>query len=258
MLCRVSWIGLLAALPVLGQVAFEAVSVKPAAQVEGLVEPIKESTPGRITIRNYVVKKLIMDAYQLTRYQVEGPPWIERERFDIIATKPKGTTGEQEREMVQRLLAERFHVVQHRETRQLASYVLLPGKDTSKLHSVTENVEAGCNWAGTMPQFSENLATILDKPVMDQTHIVGRYYFILAWSPQPMPFRSDGSTAPPAPPPPPAASSPGCPAFNGVMPPFAATLFDAVKEQMGLRLERRGAVPVSVMVLDRVERPTPN
>jgi uncharacterized protein (TIGR03435 family) len=259
MLRRVLWICVVTGRVALGQqLAFDAASVKPAAQVEGLIEPIKQSTPGRVTIRNYVVKKLVMEAYQLTRYQVEGPPWIERERFDIIATKPKGTTGDQEREMLQRLLAERFHVAQHRETRQLPSYVLLPGKDTAKLHPVTDNVESGCARAGTMAQFADRLATILDKPVIDETGVSGQYYFVLSWSPQPMTLRSDGAAAPPPPPPPPAVSSPGCPAFNGKILPIEGTIFDAVREQMGLRLERRGTVAVSVIVLDRVERPTPN
>src|SRR5277367_2349858 len=96
------------ALPAFGQqVAFEAASVKPAAQVGGLIEPIKESTPGRVTYRNYVLKKLLMEAYQVSRYQVEGPPWIERDRYDIIATKHRGTTADQERQMLQNMVAER-------------------------------------------------------------------------------------------------------------------------------------------------------
>src|SRR5277367_1549388 len=82
----------------------DAASVKPAAQAEGLIEPIRESTPGRVTYRNYSLKRLLMEAYQVTRYQVEGPPWIERDRYDIIATKPKGTTADQERQMMQSLL----------------------------------------------------------------------------------------------------------------------------------------------------------
>src|SRR5580693_4029029 len=109
---RFSWM-LLAMAPLLAQpTAFDAVSIKPAAQTEGFIEAIRQSTPGRVTIRNYVLKKLLMDAYQLSRYQVEGPPWIERERYDIIATKPPGTTDGQERLMIQKMVAERFHLVQ--------------------------------------------------------------------------------------------------------------------------------------------------
>ncbi len=65
----------LSAFPMFGQAKeFDAASVKPSAQVSGSIEAIKESTPGRVTYRNYVLKKLLMDAYQLTRYQVEGSP----------------------------------------------------------------------------------------------------------------------------------------------------------------------------------------
>jgi uncharacterized protein (TIGR03435 family) len=249
----------LAVLPALGQQgAFDAASVKPAAQVGGFIEPIKQSTPGRVTYRNYVVKNLLMEAYQLPRYQVEGPPWIERDRFDIIATKPRGTTADQERQMLQRLLAERFHLVQHRETRQLPAYVLLAGKDTLMLYPVKEMVDdAGCRQAGSMARLAENLATILDKPVIDQTGISGRYYFILTWSDQPQ-IRTESQGAPPPPAPPPAASSVGCPAWMGKMPSPASSIFDAVKQQMGLRLERRATMNVNSLVLDHVDRPTPN
>jgi uncharacterized protein (TIGR03435 family) len=246
---------LLAMAPALAQpVAFDAVSIKPASQTEGLIEPIRLSTPGRVTMRNYVLKKLLMDAYQLSRYQVEGPPWIEREPYDIIATKPPGTSAVQERLMLQKMIAERFHLVQHIEQRQVPAYVLLPGKDTSKLHPVKEEA-GGCRTVGTMAEYAGMLTTRLNQPVVDQTGIAGRYYFFLLYSERPA-LRVDGPDAPPPPPPPPAAV--GCPAWPGKWPQFESSVFDAVKEQMGLRLERRGTQSVNVMVLDRVEKPTPN
>lgn len=233
---------------------FDAASVKPAAQNEGLIQPIEQVTPGRITIRNYVVKKLVMEAYELSRFQVDGPPWIERDRFDIVATKPSGTGADDQRAMLQSLLASRFHLVKHRETRQSQTYVLLAGQDTSKLHAVKEDAtDPACGRSGTMARFAQNLATILDKPVIDQTGISGRYYFILTWSSQPVVVPQGG-----APPPPPPPSADGCPSWSGKMPPVESNLFGAVREQMGLRLEHKGAVPIDVMVLDHVERPSKN
>lgn len=86
----------MAALPVFAQPnEFDAASIKRGE----LIEPIRQSTPGRVTYRNYMVKKFVMEAYRLTRYQVEGPPWIKENRFDIIATKPAGTTSDQERDV---------------------------------------------------------------------------------------------------------------------------------------------------------------
>ena len=246
------------ALPVAGQqAAFDAVSVKPAAQAEGLIEAIRQSTPGRVTYRNYTVKRLLTEAYGVSRYQVEGPPWIERDRYDIVATKPRGTNGELERQMVQNLLAARFHVSQHSEKRDMTAYALLPGKDMSKLHAVKETEDSpACERSGTMGRFAELLAAIIDKPVVDRTGVSGRYYFIVVWSNQPL-VATDAAGAPP-PPPPPASSVAGCPSWTGSTPSPEASVFDAVREQMGLKLERTGTTAVNVVVLDRVERATAN
>jgi uncharacterized protein (TIGR03435 family) len=247
------------ALPALGQQpAFEAASVKPAAQVEGLIETIRQSTPGRVTYRNYSLKRLLTEAYQVSRYQVEGPAWIERDRYDIVATKPRGTTADQERQMVQNLVAARFHVVQHSEKREMAAYALLSGKDTSRLHVVKESGDAeGCDHSGTMAQYAELLSARIDKPVVDRTGIPGRYYFILVYSDQPQ-LRTDSGVPPPPPPPPPPPSGAGCPGWTGKWPSIEYNVFDAVKEQMGLRLERTGTTAVSVIVLDHVEKATAN
>jgi uncharacterized protein (TIGR03435 family) len=239
----------------MGQPAFDAASVKPAAQVEGLIETIRQSTPGRVTYRNYSLKRLLTEAYQVSRYQVEGPAWIERDRYDIVATKPRGTTADQERLMVQNLVAARFHLVRHSEKREMTAYALLPGKDTSKLHAVKEGGDSeGCDRSGTMAQYAELLAARIDKPVVDRTGISGRYYFILLYTDQPQ-IRTD-SGAPPPPPPPPSGA--GCRGWTGKWPSFESNVFDAVKEQMGLRLERTGTTSVNVIVLDHVEKATPN
>jgi uncharacterized protein (TIGR03435 family) len=106
-----------------------------------------------------------------------------------------------------------------------------------------------------MAKFAEMLATVLDKPVIDQSGIPGRYYFILTWSDRPQ-IRTESEGAPL--PPPPAQSSEGCPGWAGKMPPLASNIFEAVKEQMGLRLERKGTMIVNVMLLDHVEKATAN
>ena len=160
--------------------------------------------------------------------------------------------------MVQNLLAARFHLVQHSEKREMPAYALLPGKDAAKLHPVKETADAvDCDRSGTMANFAELLAAVIDKPVVDRTGIPGRYYFILAWSSRPQ-IRTDAEGAPPPAPPPPPSSVAGCLAWTGKMPSPEATVFDAVKEQMGLRLERAGTAAVNVLVLDRVEKGTAN
>ncbi len=156
--------------------------------------------------------------------------------------------------MLQSLLAARFHLVQHNEKRELSTYVLVAGKDTSKLHPVKEGGDgAECQSSGTMAGLAEHLATIIDKPVVDQTGISGRYYFILAWSDRP-PIRTESEGAPPPPP----SSSGSRPGWTGRWPPLESSVFDAVKEQMGLKLERKGMTTVNVLVLDRAEKATAN
>jgi uncharacterized protein (TIGR03435 family) len=105
---------LLAAFPAFGQqpakLAFEAVAIHPAEQASGMIAPLRTRDPVRVGYRNYVLKKIIMEAYQVSRYQVEGPVWTERDRFDISATTLRGATEEQVRLMPQAMLAERFHL----------------------------------------------------------------------------------------------------------------------------------------------------
>jgi uncharacterized protein (TIGR03435 family) len=115
---------------------------------------------------------------------------------------------------------------------------------------------AGCASSGTMAQYAEMLATSLDKAVVDQTGISGRYYFVLSWSDRPM-IRTESEGAPPPPPPPPSSSA-ACPGWTGKWPAPEPTIFDAVREQMGLRLERTGTATVNVLVLDHVEKATAN
>ncbi len=191
---------LLAAFPALGQQAppklsFDAASLKPAEQVTGWIVPIKTSNPVRVTYRNYALKKAIMEAYDMARYQVEGPTWIARDRYDIVANRPRGTTEDQTRLMLQSLLAERFHLVLHAEKREIQAYALLPGRDTSKLRPEKNAPDVpGCKSFGTMPEYADMLSLVLDKPVVHQTGLSGAYYFFLVVAPDnPRPVLSDQS-----------------------------------------------------------------
>jgi len=254
---------LLAALPAFAQQpatpkpSFEAATLKPAEQVTGWIAAIKSGNPVRITYRNYSLKRLIDEAYEVSRYQVEGPPWIERDRYDIVANTPRGATANQTRLMLQSLLAERFHLALHAENRDMPAYVLLPGEDTSKLRPEKDEPETpGCESFGTMSQYADMVSTVLNKPVVNQTGLSGSYYFFLVVNPELRPSApSDQSPGGAPPPPPPAPPPPPC--FSpkaGKMPAPDPTVFDAVKEQMGLKLERRGNVQVNVLVVNHADR----
>ena len=248
-------------MPALAQPSFEAATLKPAEQVMGWIVPEKTSNPVRVTYRNYNLKKLIMESYQVARYQVEGPAWMERERYDIVANTPRGASAAQERLMMQSLLAERFHLALHTEKKDLPAFVLLAGKDTAKLRPVKDpaNVPA-CAPFGTLSQYADWLSTILDKPVVNQTGVAGTYYFFHVivrdlGPPEPGGPLSGGAPGAAPPPPPPAPPPPPCPGSKaGPMPAGATTDANAVKEQMGLRLERRANLAVNVLVVDHADK----
>src|SRR6266545_4405126 len=80
--------------------------------------------PGRIDYPNMSLKNLLMNAYDVKNFQITGPSWLDTERFDITATLPPQTTKEQFHVMLQNLLAERFKLAVHRETKELPSYTL--------------------------------------------------------------------------------------------------------------------------------------
>jgi uncharacterized protein (TIGR03435 family) len=240
------------ALAIIGQSAaasFDAASVRPASQTMGFISPIRSGDPGHRAYRNYSLRALIAEAWDLADYQVQGSAWLARDRYDVVATKPRGTSVVSERVMLQSLLRERFQLEFHKENKETPRYVLLPGKDRSKLRPEKDAQDIpGCKSFGTMPEFAHILSQILNAPVEDETGITGTFYFILAFSDSP--DEATNSEAPPPPPPP-----PPCPGWSvDVMPSLDSNVFDAVRNQMALRLKRRGNTAVSVLVVDHVNR----
>jgi uncharacterized protein (TIGR03435 family) len=94
------------------------------------------SDPGTLTCDNTPLKQLLVKAYDLKNYQVEGPAWLDSDGFDIVAKIPAGTSKQQFNLMLQSLLAERFKVAVHRETKTLPVYALTVGKNGPKLKEV--------------------------------------------------------------------------------------------------------------------------
>ena len=92
--------------------------------------------PGTLTCTNTPLKQLLVRAYDLKNYQVEGPAWLETDGYDIVAKIPAETSKEQFNLMLQSLMAERFKVTVHRETKTLPVYVLTVGKNGPKLKEV--------------------------------------------------------------------------------------------------------------------------
>jgi uncharacterized protein (TIGR03435 family) len=123
---------------------FDAASIKPAAMPgagpggRGMIRMGPSggpgtSDPGRIHYQFMNLKTLLMNAYDVKGFQISGPSWLDTERFDIQATMPPETTKEQFRIMLQNLLAERFGVKIHHETKELPMYSMVVAKNGPKM-----------------------------------------------------------------------------------------------------------------------------
>ena len=123
--------------------SFEAASLKPAEHPNSGNRIIRQMQggpgtpdPGMYHYSNVTLKMLIIQAYNLKEFQVTGPDWIDSQEYDLNAKLPMGATQEQAARMMQTLLAERFHLVFHRETKPMQVYALAVGKGGSKMKEV--------------------------------------------------------------------------------------------------------------------------
>lgn len=112
---------------------FDVASVKRMPPPVGGVRSSMDLKPGRLTCSNVNLRKLIVQAYSVKDFQLSGPDWLNSEIYDIAATMPPGTSTDQVLLMMQRLLADRFQLVLHHETREVPMYALVVGKGGLKI-----------------------------------------------------------------------------------------------------------------------------
>lgn len=185
---------LLAAVTLLAQQpAFEVVSIKPRDPNTRPAPPSADA--GMVRYPNVTLKTLIGRAYDVQPYQIDGPSWLNdsNNSFAFSAKLPDGASKEQVPAMLQTMLAERFELKIHRESKVQPVYVLLAGKDGPKLKkadfdrapkspdgralSSLEINSAGhfTLRMGTLPLLAQMLSNQLERPVLDQTGIAGSY-----------------------------------------------------------------------------------
>jgi uncharacterized protein (TIGR03435 family) len=258
---------------------FEAASVKPSNPDSGTLAGIRRQPGGRFDTVNIPVRALITFAYQIQNYQlVGGPDWIGNTRYDIVAkfdgdpppVRP-GTGADHFMLAARTLLAERFKLEVHRETRELDIYALMTaradGRPGPNLKPAGNDCSpdaiaarrgspppapgtgpvCGIQWFpgrvrfGGYPLelFANAVSGQVGRAVVDRTALAGNWDFEMKY----------------------AAPLPQGPAPAGVEPPpldpDAPDLFTAVREQLGLKLEPTKG-PVQVLVIDRIERATPD
>jgi uncharacterized protein (TIGR03435 family) len=221
--------------------SFEAASIH-RNRGGSLNTQIDTSGAGRLTITNASLKTLIRNAYGVLSFQLANEPaWLDTEMYDIQATTgaAEPISPESLKPLLQNLLAERFALQVHRETREGTVYALLLDKGGPKFHANSGDARPGMNTqkgpqratmigtAQTMTLLASNIGNQLGLFAVDKTGLNGVWDFTLEWDLQ----STADSTGP--------------------------SLFTALREQLGLRLEAQKG-PVEILVIDRAERASEN
>ena len=244
---------------------FEVASIKPSQADARSPDNTDVQPSGRVIITNTRLDLLVRGVFELERQEMvlgeRVPSWFASERWDIIAQGPPITDGASQRlirTMLQNLLIDRFKLVARREMRDTPMYALVVARSDRSLGPQLKPSSADCaamaaafkatgarqgpdspvcgvkpirgQYRGTGIRLGElaRALAVSGRPVMDATGLIGVFDFELKWAPD----DAVGATA-------------------------GASLFTAIQEQLGLRLEPR-QTPTSVFVIESVERPTPD
>jgi uncharacterized protein (TIGR03435 family) len=234
---------------------FEVASIKPSAAADDrtLVYLLPE---GGLRASGAILKYLLGLAYGVRPSQISGGGrWIDSDRFDVLATVVRSaglentsseqrqvteaqikTMGDLMRPRLQALLADRFQLRLHRGTKEESGHVLVPGRGGTKLEPSTESRgiriargQLSANGA-TLEMLASVLTSLLGRAVADRTKVKGTFKFKLEWPPDDSPTAVD---------------------LN------APSIFTALQQQLGLRLETTKSA-IEVLIIDHVERPSPN
>ncbi len=214
-------------------------------------------SPNRFDCYGGTLKMLLMRAFNIQANQISGPNWLENERYNVSAKINPGSSTEQFRLMLQGFLLERFQMQVHHDFKRLPVYNLVIAKTGSKVSQAERLPEAKDEAArkgimqnkaaeslnfhkqnmiyrrsfflpnATVEEFAAKLSTFLDRPLMEKTHIDGRHAFSLKWSPEGTQTEANGLRGP--------------------------SIFAAVEEQLGLKLER-GTAEVETLVIDVINK----
>jgi uncharacterized protein (TIGR03435 family) len=278
--------------------SFEVASIKPNNSGDGRV--MMQNQPGRFSATNVTLRMLIRNAYQLQDFQISGgPAWLNSDHFDIVAKidadgqaqinerggamAPAAGQGPTPIQMMLRsLLADRFKLAVHNETKDGPIYALVLARSDGRLGPQLKKSDVDCTamaaargrGPGAMPpppqpgermpcgirigpgnlmmggakvaQIANSLGMFVGRTVVDKTGLTDSYDANLTWTPDQMPQRAPGT--------------PGDQPIrmNGVdIDPNGPSIFTAVQEQLGLKLDsQRG--PVAMLVIDRAEKPVEN
>jgi uncharacterized protein (TIGR03435 family) len=234
--------------------SFEVASVKPNP-LDSAAGGFSRTANG-LTIFNYSLWRLIVNAYGIEDFQLSGgPDWIDKDKFDVVAKAADGSTHSplELSQMLQSLLAERFKLTVRRETRSAPVYWLVPAKTDGTLGKDLHRAKIDCRAPETPPAIRGDAAqcglsygygsmgargmpldplialvsSSVRRPVVDKTGLTGGFDYSLHYNRAGTPDSPDPS------------------------------MFGALEEQLGLKLQDQRA-PVDFIVVEHVERPTPD
>ena len=233
--------------------AFEVATIKPSspdARGRGF-----RMQGGNVSTVNMTLGEMVTLAYDVDAHQiVGGPAWSTSDRYDITGKPdPEGQPNQDQfKTMLRKLLADRFQLAFHKEQKELSVYALSAAKGGAEISkNDPKNATTGIIFRGpgsvllnnvTMDEFCRMLqSAALDRPVVNQTGLAGKYDFSLVWTP------SQFQTAVPNP--------------NALAPPDRADappdLYTAIQQQLGLKIDS-ARLPIEVLVVDEAERPSEN
>ena len=228
--------------------AYDYITVKPGTYMTGMGMRIS-SMPNSFSATNISLESLILNAYGLQMEDlISGlPAWAKSARFDIEAKMaadtfaayqklPRKQQTEQDRGMMQSLLKDRFNLKVHHATKQMPAYALVIAKSGSKLKESKTKLGWGSVRDGQIDYRDADLETLayslsgeVGRIVLDETGLTGKYDLTLKWTPDEERGAVDAGPS----------------------------IFTAVQEQLGLKLESTTR-PVDTIVVDHIERPSPN
>lgn len=223
---------------------------------------IWRETPDGLIVSSVTLELLIRQAYGIQSYQIErAPEWANQVEYDISAriddaesrhlrTLTKEQVQAERRLMLQALLADRFQLALHHETKEGPVYALAIAKNGPKFQEATPPArpEMPISMGGGLLTFKDApmstlvrlIAQVIGRPVLDYTGLTGNYAFTLKWTPDEFDLpantqQSDETSVEP----------------NGT------SIFTVIQDQLGLKLEATKA-PIDSLVIDHVSRPSPN
>jgi uncharacterized protein (TIGR03435 family) len=273
---------------------FEVASVKPSPPPpgNGIMRRLGAPDPGMINYGNATLAMLISRAYGVKDFQVSGPDWLTSLGYDMVAKVPAGAPADQVPLMLQTLLADRFKLKLHRESKTIDVYALIIGKGGPKLKEsdpaglavvpgadgppppppdsgpgrglgvrmlVTPNGGREISGHMTMAQLTDVMSFFMDRPVVDSTGLTGTYDVDMAFMPDERDQMQNklGPAMAMAGPPPAGGNDAARPA-EAVSDATAGSIFSAVQEKLGLKLDPRKS-PAEILVIDHAEKiPTEN